>query len=282
MDFTGDVETLRDVEQSVRAFCPVTRPLVRIRAMLLQAQLEGTVAEISERLRVLRTGAAQLRGSAPFKRLLHLVLLLGNYVNHGELDVEHTRGFNLESLLKLSDLRSPANPEVTFLHYFVSQLMERAPELLALPEELDGLAPASKVALDTLREDVAALRVEERCLGNEVEHQRAQYDPEAFARLQAVWDDAKRGLEQVQADSQGCFQQLTELQQFFDADTKAAATDMFKLLETFLAGFARAVADVRAKPELFQPEAHADFAKQTEVMTKSISEGRVRALTMAP
>ena len=81
--------------------------------------------EVGERVDTLLDACLQLRESGKFKKLLEVVLMLGNQLNHGEEAVHSAaKGFTLASLLKLAQTKS-FDQKTTFLHYTASFVDEK-------------------------------------------------------------------------------------------------------------------------------------------------------------
>lgn len=80
--------------------------------------------------------------SESLKKVLAVILTLGNYMNGGNMQRGQADGFGLEILAKLKDVKSKDN-QVTLLHFIVRTYMNQledplAPELpLPIPEPGD-------------------------------------------------------------------------------------------------------------------------------------------------
>lgn len=68
-------------------------------------------------------GSKQLLRSRRLKKLLELVLALGNYMNRGQR--ANARGFTITSLNNMVDTKSGVNKQVTLLHYLVETVDKR-------------------------------------------------------------------------------------------------------------------------------------------------------------
>jgi hypothetical protein len=81
-------------------------------------------------LRLLKQACSQLKGSQNFKKILEMVLAVGNYLN-GDSFCGSARGFKLGALLKLMDVKS-TNNKTTLLHFVVAELMKTHEKVLTL------------------------------------------------------------------------------------------------------------------------------------------------------
>ena len=68
-------------------------------------------------------GSQQIVRSKKLKKLLEIVLALGNYMNRGQRG--NAKGFLISSLNNMVDTKSSLNRHVTLLHYLVEVLEKR-------------------------------------------------------------------------------------------------------------------------------------------------------------
>ncbi|PWA76983.1 hypothetical protein CTI12_AA228360 [Artemisia annua] len=98
---------------------------------------------------------AQIMSSAKLKTVMQTILSLGNALNHGTRRGDAI-GFRLESLLKLTDIRSDNN-RTSLMHYLCKVLADKQPELLNFSKDLGGLVHASKLLVKSLADDMHAI-----------------------------------------------------------------------------------------------------------------------------
>ena len=82
--FKGDVAKLGPVEAFFGVLADVPAVRLRAAALLLQADWDERLADARARAATLQGAAAQVKGSARFRRVLKSVLVLGNKLNSGE------------------------------------------------------------------------------------------------------------------------------------------------------------------------------------------------------
>jgi len=83
----------------------------------------------------------EVKGSRKLKKLLQLVLSLGNYMNRGGRG--GASGFRLASLTRLADTKS--NSKINLLNYVVGQLETNHADLLGIEQEIGHVKSAAKV-----------------------------------------------------------------------------------------------------------------------------------------
>lgn len=79
----------------------VKRLRPRLSAILFKLQFEEQVNNIKPDIMAVSTACEEIKQSKSFRKLLELVLLMGNYMNAGSRNAQ-TFGFNLSSLCKVS------------------------------------------------------------------------------------------------------------------------------------------------------------------------------------
>ena len=101
----------------------------------------------------------QVEDSICLKRMLEVVLALGNYLNGGTVR-GGAHGFKLETLLKLQSIKSTDN-QITLLNYLAELLSsdsESSYVIEDLAEELNKLGPSTRIGLPMLADAAARIR----------------------------------------------------------------------------------------------------------------------------
>lgn len=197
----------------------VPRLKARLEAMQFQHVFVAQEHAIRSQLGVIHSATTELVTSPRFRRLLEIVLALGNSLNARA----PVRGFKLSSLPKLMDTRSFDN-KTTLLHFLVAHL-ESTPELATLLEvrrELEHVQPASRLLFSTLEADLkalgggmAAVQSELEASGSNADGPLAAFGAEASSAL----DTCREAL----AASREAF--LTCLRFYGEDDTKGVTPD---------------------------------------------------------
>lgn len=81
------------------------------------------VGEVQPRIKSVMEASREVARSRRLRRLLELVLALGNYMNRGARG--NASGFRLASLNRLADTKSSAVKGTTLLHYLVEILEKK-------------------------------------------------------------------------------------------------------------------------------------------------------------
>lgn len=92
----------------------------RLRSLHYKKRFGICVSEIEPRLRAVLEASREVSRSRQLRRLLELVLALGNYMNRGVRG--NATGFRLASLNRLVDTKSSTCKGTTLLHHLVQVL----------------------------------------------------------------------------------------------------------------------------------------------------------------
>lgn len=121
----------------------------RIACLMFQAEFNDAISTVSSKLTNLRSTCEYLCNSQSLKRVMALILTLGNYMNGGNRMRGQADGFGLEILGKLKDVKSKV-PGVTLLHYVVRARLDQEGDYgldeqlpLPVPEPADVEASAT-------------------------------------------------------------------------------------------------------------------------------------------
>ncbi|XP_027447158.1 protein diaphanous homolog 3 isoform X1 [Zalophus californianus] len=150
--FKSDYNNLCEPEQFAVVMSNVKRLRPRLSAILFKLQFEEQVNNIKPDTMAVSTACEEIKQSKSFRKLLELVLLMGNYMNAGSRNAQ-TFGFNLSSLCKLKDTKS-TDQKTTLLHFLVEVCEEKYPDILNFVDDLEHLDKASKVSVETLEKNL--------------------------------------------------------------------------------------------------------------------------------
>ncbi|CAK9830261.1 Protein cappuccino [Anthophora retusa] len=137
----------------------------RLACLMFQAEFQDAISSYSSKLTNLKTTCDFLRNSSSLKKVMALILTLGNYMNGGNRTRGQADGFGLEILSKLRDVKSNV-PGITLLHYVVRARLDQEkdhnfeePLPLPVPEPAD-ITAASTINFENLSGELERLRKE--------------------------------------------------------------------------------------------------------------------------
>ena len=96
----------------------ITRYEQRLNTLFYKKKFAQTISEIEPKIVAVLEASKEVARSKKLKKLLEVVLALGNYMNRGQRG--NAVGFRISSLNRLADTKSAKN--TTLLHYLVDVL----------------------------------------------------------------------------------------------------------------------------------------------------------------
>jgi diaphanous 1 len=144
-EFEGDASTLGKVEKFFLEITDIARYTQRLDCWIYKLKFDGTFEGMDATIRVVVEATHALSSSMQFKRLLEVVLALGNYLNGGTAR-GGLYGFKLDALLKLATIKSVDNTQ-SLMNYLVAWCEKNAPELLELATSLEVMEVGCRVSL---------------------------------------------------------------------------------------------------------------------------------------
>lgn len=137
----------------------------RIACLMLQSDFQDAISSVSYKLNNVQTTCEFLIKSEPLRKVIAIILTLGNYMNGGNMMRGQADGFGLEILGKLKDVKSNTQG-VTLLHYVVRAKLSQEKEHnfdeplpLPVPEPADVEA-ASAIKFEELAKELDKLERE--------------------------------------------------------------------------------------------------------------------------
>uniref|UniRef100_A0A2C9KSY1 FH2 domain-containing protein n=1 Tax=Biomphalaria glabrata TaxID=6526 RepID=A0A2C9KSY1_BIOGL len=94
----------------------------RLKALYFKKKFQERKVDCKQRIDAVFEASKEVFRSRRFKKLLELVLALGNFMNKGQRG--NALGFKISSLGKMMDTKASTNKNMTLLHYIV-ELIEK-------------------------------------------------------------------------------------------------------------------------------------------------------------
>ncbi|ESO96460.1 hypothetical protein LOTGIDRAFT_159871 [Lottia gigantea] len=153
----------------------------RLNAIYFKKKFQDRRLDCKGKISAVFDASKQLFRCRRLKKLLEIVLAIGNYMNRGQRG--NASGFRIQSLNKMVDTKSSINKNVTLLHYLIEAILEKKfPDLMKLEQDICAIKDAAKVTFKELDEEMKALKSGLKDIEKEVEFFRSQYDghPDKF------------------------------------------------------------------------------------------------------
>ncbi|XP_039284792.1 formin-2 isoform X2 [Nilaparvata lugens] len=147
-------------EQFLLELADIPHFVERVACFMFQTEFSDNIVGIESKLNNLKCTCQQLMSSESLKKVLAIILALGNFMNGGNRQRGQADGFGLEILGKLKDVKSTDNT-MTLLQYIVRAYMKQCedPTKVELPVPEPGDIDRSSVVLfDDLEVQLKALQ----------------------------------------------------------------------------------------------------------------------------
>lgn len=134
-------------------FDRITHYEQRLNTLFYKKKFAQTISEIEPKIVAVLEASKEVARSKKLKKLLEIILALGNYMNRGQRG--NAVGFRISSLNRLADTKSVKN--TTLLHYLVDVLETKVIRTSIRVRYLLSLVPI----FDLLRQFKDVLKLEE-------------------------------------------------------------------------------------------------------------------------
>lgn len=148
------LDELSEEDRFMVRFSKIPRLAQRISTLTFMGNFTDSVQLIQPQLDSVIAASMSIKSSAKLKKILEIILAFGNYMNSSKRGAAY--GFRLQSLDLLLETKSTDRRQ-TLLHFIVSIIQEKYPELQSFHAELHFLDKAAMVSLDSILQDVRAL-----------------------------------------------------------------------------------------------------------------------------
>ena len=166
--FRGDVQELGNAERFIHALSAIPFIKEKLNVLYFRNRFIEEVEDVAIDLQSVRKASMSIYNSTRFKKILHIVLVVGNFLNQGTWRGQ-AYGFSIESLLKLKETQSIYTDSLsvkrerapTLLHYVARRLEETSDaDALDLFEDIISIELASRVCISSLLSSVTELEKE--------------------------------------------------------------------------------------------------------------------------
>ena len=128
----------------------------RLQSIIFKMHFKEKVDEIKPDLEKIIEASMQLQNSKNLKRILEIVLAIGNYMNAGHKRVGAAQGFRISYLPQLKGLRTSDNKS-SLLHFLVATVERKFSNTLSFPNDIPAVVRAARVSGQTLEDEIADL-----------------------------------------------------------------------------------------------------------------------------
>jgi len=248
-DFEGDKENLGKVEKFFLEIMDIPRYDQRLECFIFKLKFHKEVAELHNALDVVKAGTKEVLRSRRFRRLLEVVLKVGNFLNGGT-SRGGLYGFKLDALNKLATIKSVDNKQ-TLMHFIADWCQQFEPTLLHVHEELEHVPMARRHPLQAVSADFKTLEKKVSLLESQI--QQSENDQKNGRNLpeDRFVEHMQPFLVQAKEDTKKAEEEFSEVQTMFakmlksfgeDPSTVGCSEFFGEILTDFLFQFGKAKA----------------------------------------
>lgn len=162
---------LSDVEDFVASLLDIERLSNRLKCINFKICYDDMVLNLVPDMRVGAAACEEMIACEKFKKVLKIILSIGNYMNVGKMaDYKRSVGFELDILPKLNTIKTIDNKS-TLLDYIVQIIRTKSPELWDFGDELAQVKEAARLQTANMEGIIENVLESSEFLKNEVENQ---------------------------------------------------------------------------------------------------------------
>uniref|UniRef100_A0A8C2JMI5 Formin like 1 n=1 Tax=Cyprinus carpio TaxID=7962 RepID=A0A8C2JMI5_CYPCA len=209
---------LSEEDRFMVAFSKIPRLAQRISTLTFMGNFSESILLLKPQLNAIIAASMSIKSSSKLKKILEIILAFGNYMNSGKRGSAY--GFRLQSLDLLLDMKS-TDRKLTLLHFIVSIIQEKYPQLHNFHTELHCLDKAALVSQDSILADVRSLEK-----GMEVVR-REYFQQKDSAVLTNFMSSNGSLLDSVVKDSKTAEEVFHSVVEYFGEDPKSTPPSVF-------------------------------------------------------
>lgn len=227
----------------------------RLNCLHFKKKFQERMSDCKPKVEAVMKACREIQTSKKLRKLLEIVLVLGNYMNRGARG--NAGGFKINSLNKIVDTKSSLDRNVTMLHYMLEMMEKKFPDVFKLDEELASVPLAARVNLGELEKDLNILRDGLKSLETELAYQRNRTSQDRGDKFVSVMGDFKTvssisfsKLNDLLEDAKERYNKVCKL--FGEDPSKMTLEEFFQIFDVFIQSFSEAKLDninIRKKRE---------------------------------
>lgn len=154
--YKGNMECLTPCERFMLSVLPVPALQARLQAIVFLHSFDSRAVAVGEAAGSVTAACTEVRESSLLRSILKTALSIGNFLNAGNR-AGSAAGFQVDTLLKLRDIKSTTSRSKTLLHFLAREVSRQHPDCSSLTFELPTCRVASRISLGDLRAELDAL-----------------------------------------------------------------------------------------------------------------------------
>jgi len=229
----------------------IPRLQLRLEAWHFKRVFDEKFAYAQTIVSALDIATTKVRQSTKLRKVLQTILAFGNYMNGGT-NRGAAFGFKLDSLLRLTEVRSDTdNGKTTAMHYIIEMLTANYPDAPQVVDDLhEFVKEAAKQKQSTIRAEVTEIKIGLSKVENFLKTP-TNTPGDAFPVVMNKWFPASQAkFTSVEKQSEEAVVKFKELVTYFGEAADSDTDSFFGILDRFLTDFDKAAKDIKRRKEL--------------------------------
>ena len=228
------LDQLAEEDRFMLLFSKIERLTQRMNIITFVGNFADSIGMLMPQLNAIIAASASVKSSPKLKRMLEIILALGNYMNSSKRGSVY--GFKLQSLDLLLDTKS-TDRKMTLLHYIALTVKEKYPELANFFNELHFVDKAAAVSLENVLLDVKEL-------GKGMDLIRRECSLHDHSVLKGFLQSSDTQLDKVQKDAKTAEEAFNNVVNYFGENSKTTPPSVFfPVFVRFIKAYKDAVED---------------------------------------
>nr|XP_055070599.1 formin-like protein 2 isoform X3 [Misgurnus anguillicaudatus] len=212
------LENLTDEDRFMIQFSKIERLMQKMTIMTFVGNFAESVQMLTPQLHAIIAASVSIKSSQKLKKILEIVLALGNYMNSSKRGAVY--GFKLQSLDLLLDTKS-TDRKLTLLHYIANVVREKYQQVSLFYNELHYVEKAAAVSLENVLLDVKELQ-------RGMDLTKREYSMHGHnTMLKDVIQQNENKLKKLQDDAKIAQDAFDEVVKFFGENSKTTPPSVF-------------------------------------------------------
>lgn len=274
-EYSHEIDNMARADRFLFEMSKIVHYEERLKAMYFKKKFQERKVDCKQKIDAVFEGSKEVIRSRRLKKLLELVLALGNFMNKGQRG--SALGFRLASLGKMVDTKASANKNMTLLHFLVEVVDRKFPELSKIGEDMPHIQEAAKVNFTDLEKEITNMRKGLQSIEKEVEFFENKLSMSNRDKFVTVMKDfctvAAYNFASVEEACTDMKQKYEKTLKAFCEDPKQTQPEeFFGSIDTFVTG----IADARHENERFKKQREEEEKRKTlEEQLKKEREKRI-------
>lgn len=229
LSYDGPKEDLAEPDKFFLVMTGIPSIVGRLESWEFKIKFMSMASAIRPDIENMIKACTQLKTSEKFKKLLTIVLAVGNFLN-GKNKNRISYGFRLGSLLKLNDTKG-SDGKTSLLQYIVDMVEKEHEDIADFIEDLSHVPSAARVIMTSMDEDISACKKSIKVLDKELQiADDAGLQGDRFTRVMSDFHErAKNVISTVDEKHEEMMTLLEEVAELFNEST----TDLTKEPDKF-------------------------------------------------